>query len=322
MSESTTIIEAVDTRSELEKWRDAKKEGTPHIVPAETKTEPVAEAAAAPVEVEEPEPAIEIEPVPADQPKKQERWQDPETGETLDMRRRSSRRIQKLVERVKSLERTLAERGERSPATPRTDSLPAAGARQAVSRTDDPEPTEQDFPDNWPAFIAAHAAWTAKQETKKVLESRDQEREHAAFVESYKKDQEAYRGRAMEFAKTHPDFRDVTREVVASDVMFHAVFASEHGPRIAFWLGKNPEKAKELAQRTQHYGAADMPLVREYLETLTSPPVVPEPVVRPVSKAPAPIKPLTGAATPDPLPKDPRDMSLAEWRARKRAKAG
>ena len=99
--------------------------------------------------------------------------------------------------------------------------------------------------------------------------------------------------------------------------MLRAISESEHGPAVAYHLGKNPDLSRRWASLDP------VSLFKELgrLEaTLSAPAVVPQP--KPVTQAPAPITPVQQAATA-PINKELSDItSVAEWRKRRAEATG
>lgn len=97
------------------------------------------------------------------------------------------------------------------------------------------------------------------------------------------------------------NFRD---ELAAKPEFLEAVTALDHGHAVFRHLGLNPEDADRILSLP----SAKMGVELAKLERKLSAPAETKPA--PVSKAPKPIKPIAGTATPEP---DPEKMDMDEW---------
>ncbi len=118
-----------------------------------------------------------------------------------------------------------------------------------------------------------------------------------------------------EGVKAFPDFRDAldTLNMVAPlpsrpDVV-EAAIATGKGAQVLYELGKDPDTAAHILS------LPPIPMAVE-LAKLASKPAAP----KPVSNAPAPIKPVDGAARAEPDPDKMTTKEWMEWRAKQRAK--
>lgn len=113
----------------------------------------------------------------------------------------------------------------------------------------------------------------------------------------------AFLERAAPLKQKHADFEQVINSPVFTPEMRDAIFDSEQGPEVAYFLGKNPAEANRIA------GMQPAQMLREIgrLEARFS-----APNQRAISSAPSPITPVTGTAG---APKDPEKMSTAEFMA-------
>lgn len=142
----------------------------------------------------------------------------------------------------------------------------------------------------------------------------------AAFIE-----------RRKEFEKAHPDFEAVLEdsELIIPDAGLQYIAESEIGPELAYFLAQpgNKETAERLSKLSPRRVIAELGKLEARLEEAAKakepskvPPAQP---TRQVSRAPAPIQPLSGdAATP--VQKDPSQMTFQELHAHREAerKAG
>lgn len=122
--------------------------------------------------------------------------------------------------------------------------------RQVVGKSSDKEvdakppsdgkPRPDDFTDH-EKYLDARDDWNRKQ--WKAEESQKELRERST------KKIETYKERAKEFAKTHPDWEEITSEV--SDVqlsmtVYTELVESENGPELYYELSKNPDELKRI----------------------------------------------------------------------------
>lgn len=113
--------------------------------------------------------------------------------------------------------------------------------------------------------------------------------------------------RSEPMRQKHEDFEAVINRPVFTPELRDAVFESDTGPELAYFLGKNESEAMRIgnlppAGMMKEIGKLEMKFSAE-------------PGKRSVSGAPEPITPVTGTAT---VAKDPEKMSTAEWMAYER----
>lgn len=181
--------------------------------------------------------------------------------------------------------------------------------REERAQTDtDPKPDESKFDDPF-VYQSELSAWRARQDFKKLLADHTAEldRRNTERVQSDQRQraQDAYRERAVAFAKTVPDFRSVVTS--ADDVMIpphveECIVGSEVGPALAYHLAKNPRTAERIAGLSPLAAAREIGKLEERLtpkkarlETKARPPIA-----VPKGASPAPTK-------------DPAKMSFAEY---------
>lgn len=256
LPESTIVLDHGDTRvieqvpetpddglSELERYkqtRDAKP------------TEP------APINHQEPSPEVE-------EPKKPERWKDPDTGDTYDMRHKVARRIKQVLEkhgtekaradalerRVDELTKTLIDRG----ATPAKAEAMATAAVEG-----DPEPDAADltkYPEGQfdRAFIKDAAKWAARQETQsfaKTQRDQDASRRQAAV-----EDQAIGRWQQTlpETRARYADFDQVLAKIPTTPEnapIVNLMMGSPVGNDVVYVLGTQPEAMEAYRRAPNH----------------------------------------------------------------------
>lgn len=291
-----TVTITPDTPSPLAQWKEAREKGPARLSVINNTVEinPTDDAQPHKADGVTEEAPESPDPTPAEPAKTGERWSDPDTGEVLDMRTRRAKRIKSLWQKTQDLEAKLAAQTP-SPSAPASPTTPPAAA--ARPQADDPEPKEVDFADDWNAWQRAHTGWIARQEFQKQRTRDKTDADALSFREGLAQQATAYATRAKAFASEVPDFaeRISKADLPISHVMQHAVFASEQGPRIALWLLDHPTDAAALKASTDSLGPDQMPLVRDLLESKL--PAKAAAAVPPVTRAPSPVTPLTGAAS-------------------------
>lgn len=113
-------------------------------------------------------------------------------------------------------------------------------------------------------------------------------------------------------AEKHADVYEVINRPVFTPAMRDAVWDSEQGPQLAYYLGQHQAEAMKLGQLPP----AQMYRELGKLEARLSGAGAPAP--RTVSAAPAPIEPVRGAGSGS--TKDPEKMTIDEWMAHERAR--
>lgn len=221
------------------------------------------------------------------------------------------KRIDKLTGRALRAEteaQLLREQLAGKPAEKPTEKTPAVDASK--------KPVAGDFAE-YEDFIEALADWKyaqnvskANQETQKT----QQETARAALIEQHT-------GRLDTAREKYSDFDEVTdQELPISQAMQDVIFESETGAELAYWLGKNPDECKRISRLTPTAAARELGKVEATLGTAEPASGAAETPKPKVTSAPAPIKPV-GAKSKANV-KDPKDMSLSEYRAYRESGGG
>lgn len=184
------------------------------------------------------------------------------------------------------------------------------------------KPAQQDQPVQKPTrdafqsdeeFIEAVADWKAEQRIQEAFSKREEAERQRREVEETQRRQMTYAERAEAAVKEIPDFYEVVSasDIPVSDAVRDVLIESDKGPELAYHLAKNPDVAEHLNTLSPLAAARELGRIEA---TLSKPAVQP----KPVTKAPAPIKPIGQgqAAT-----KAPTEMSMDEYKAM-RAKQG
>ena len=168
------------------------------------------------------------------------------------------------------------------------------------------EPRREEFRDD-EAFSQAHIEHLAEKKAAEKLAQREraeqQERAAEAFLEKAEKAQERY-----------PDFQMVVGNptLAINDGMYEFIADSEHGPDVAYFLGKNPMKAAQIAQMSPIKAARELSRIESEIAS--------KPKANP-SKAPEPISPVgtRGKSSVSALPSD--DDDIETWMKKEQARS-
>lgn len=150
-------------------------------------------------------------------------------------------------------------------------------ALNKVTAQPKPEPKREAFADD-ETFSKAQLEYLAEQRAQKLIEEREAKREaerrHESFMEKAEKASEKY-----------PDFQLVVGNptLPINDAMVEYLADSELGADVAYWLGKNPMKAQQIAAMSPIKAARELAKVEAELAS--------KPKASP-SKAPEPISPV------------------------------
>ena len=255
------------------------------------------------------------------------RWKDPDTGMTLDLRRRPDRRMKRLLEERADLARQVSTlRQSPQPAAPE----PRREAPRALSATDsnDPEPQLEDFadqPDPYAAHMRATARWDARQEFKQQQTAHanvERTRQVRATIDHA---QQAFDAELPQVRQRYADFDDAHTEVLetvgrlpmqARAPLVHRLLTSPVKHDLTHYLGSHPD---DLAAVVSARSAYEQGLVLGAIETrvralVNQRSAAPAPHITP---APAPMAPVAGGASPVTVPDAKSINSLAQFRALK-----
>jgi hypothetical protein len=129
-----------------------------------------------------------------------------------------------------------------------------------------------------------------------------------AFEEGQKvkERQQTFQTRAAEFKKATEDYDEVVYNpaLAISANMAEDIAESEVGPQLAYYLGKNPDVAREIAALSPRAASRELGKIEARLSAPKAAPAV--------TKAPPP-PPKIAASVPD-IEKDPDQMTNDEWK--------
>jgi len=145
------------------------------------------------------------------------------------------------------------------------------------------------------------ASWSRHQEAVQV-----KQRETA--LEQQRKEWD-YQSKSAKFAKDNTDYFETVGnpELRISTDMATVIKDSEHGPALAYYLGKNPGIAAEISYLPPHRQYMEMGKLEVEIVSRKAP-------ERQLSNAPKPITPLGSKSTVKTDPAEMTDKQFAEWR--------
>ncbi len=154
------------------------------------------------------------------------------------------------------------------------------------------KPDPKDYEDKtWGDYAADLAKFEANEAVKQTLTERDTKAKEEALRGEAAKRQKDYQAKAAEFAKSAPDFHEVTDTYDGpwNNTIAQALIESDMGPQVAYYLAKNPEEADKLDG--MNYGQ-----VARYFGRIEAKLESPAPKEVRTTQAPPPIKPVGGSA--------------------------
>lgn len=177
-------------------------------------------------------------------------------------------------------------------------------ARERVATA---EPVRDEFRDD-EAYTEAQVRHLAEKKAREIVEQRTREEQSERLREQFDERTEKARER-------YADFTAVVENPLlpVNEAMAEFIMDSEHGPDVAYFLGKNPAKAQAIAQLSPMRAARE--LSRIEAEIAARPKASP-------SKAPDPITPVgaRGKSSASALPSDDDDIDTWMRKERERAK--
>lgn len=178
----------------------------------------------------------------------------------------------------------------------------------------DPQPEEIPVPEfvDPEQYTRDMAEYTRKQTERAVAESvkhilaqREEEAQKTQAQAHARAVQDAWASRREKAIAEIADYSEVAENpnVPISRAMASVIMADDAGPKIAYFLGKNIEEAKRISSLDPFMQSVELGALRERI-------LSPKPTT---SRAPAPIKPLTGARSP--TSKSLEEMGMEEYAA-------
>ena len=145
-----------------------------------------------------------------------------------------------------------------------------------------------------------------------LVAQRDAAKQQAEIMEAYAESEEKVRDK-------YDDFDQVARNpnVPITEVMAEAIYASDVGPEVAYFLGSNIKEAARIARLTPFMQAKEIGKIEAKLAS--------DPPVKKTSNAPAPISPVTARSTGSTShdttdPRSTKSMNASQWIEAERAR--
>ncbi len=233
-----------------------------------------------------------------DEPKKQSKGVQKRLDELVQQREEAKRQVE--AERAEKLRLMAMLEARDTPKQAEPDATEPVKPR----REDYADP--EHYTEAYVNYAAEFATWKVTREFEAKQRVEQEARQQASIAEQQETVRTAYAGRVEKFKESHPDYDAVARadDVKISIPVAHAIVSSDNGPQLAYHLGKNPAEADRIAS---------LPPAMQLMELGKLEARLTAPTAKPVSAAPAPIKPITPAkGSPDtPL----EELSMEQYAA-------
>ena len=138
-----------------------------------------------------------------------------------------------------------------------------------------------------------------------LVAQREAAKQQAQIMEAYAESEEKVRDK-------YDDFDQVARNpnVPITEVMAEAIYASDVGPEVAYYLGTNIKEAARISRLTPFMQAKEIGKIEAKLAS--------DPPVKKTSNAPAPISPVTARSTGSTShdttdPRSVKSMTASQW---------
>ena len=172
------------------------------------------------------------------------------------------------------------------------------------------EPKRDQF-GTYEEFIEARADWRGGQAAEKALKEAIKRENESRNQEAQQKQAREWTGRIDSARDEIEDFDEICSESDApvTQAMSSAIMESDVGPKIAYYLAKNPGEAEKISKLSNSKQVAAIVALEEKVS---------KPVKTP-TKAPAPINPVgKNASTDSEIPSDKDDINT--WMRKERAR--
>ena len=181
-------------------------------------------------------------------------------------------------------------------------------ARQAEAQTlKSTPPVADNFTD-----LEEYAQALALQKAQELVAQRDAAKQQDEIMEAYADSEEKVRDK-------YDDYDQVARNpnVPITEVMAEAIYASDVGPEVAYFLGSNIKEAARIAKLSPFMQAKEIGKIEARLAS--------DPPVKKTSNAPAPISPVTARSTGSTShdttdPRSVKSMTTSQWIEAERAR--
>jgi hypothetical protein len=173
-----------------------------------------------------------------------------------------------------------------------------------ASPTEIPTAEQFDSPQAYAEFIRAEA--------EKLVRHREISKQQYEI-------EDAYADREEEARSKYDDFDQVVQnpKLRITNEMAETIKASDNGPDLAYWLGSNPKEAARISAMPPLQQAREIGKLEAKLGS--------NPITKPTSSAPAPIKPVTARTSGSPAydttdPRSTKTMTDSQWIEAERAR--
>jgi len=157
-----------------------------------------------------------------------------------------------------------------------------------------------------------YAQALALQKAQELVAQRDAAKQQAEIMEAYADSEEKVRDK-------YDDYDQVARNpnVPITEVMAEAIYASDVGPEVAYYLGSNIKEAARISKLSPFMQAKEIGKIEARLAS--------DPPVKKTSNAPAPISPVTARSNGSPShdttdPRSIKSMTTSQWIEAERAR--
>jgi hypothetical protein len=178
------------------------------------------------------------------------------------------------------------------------------GTQRAPEPVQDAAPKREDF-DDYETYLEARADYRADQKVRTVLAEQQARTQYSTQQNSEAQRLARYQQDLDKARTSIPDFDEVTdaADVPVTQTMRDAILESEVGALLTYHLAKHPLEAERIARLSPVAQAKAIGAIEATLATKPAPRV---------SKAPAPIRPISGSSGGH---ADPSKMTMDEYTA-------
>jgi hypothetical protein len=172
-------------------------------------------------------------------------------------------------------------------------------------------PKIDDFP-TYEDYRQAATRWEVKEELRQEREKENQskaQREAQTLQETWKQRESKAMDKIDDYEEV-ADLNRLRREGALNPAMAQAIIGSEFGPELLYALGKDTDRAKQIANMNPADAIRALGRMEARFET-------PATTTKQPSNAPAPITPITGAKGPGTV--DPAKLSDADYVKQRKA---
>lgn len=166
------------------------------------------------------------------------------------------------------------------------------------------KPTRDQFDDE-DQYIEAVADWRFEQKNREVEEKKKTESQKRQDQERFQRLSQTIDELNSKGLKEFEDYDSVVLDnpdIHVTDPMAEAVAEMENGHIVAYHLGKNPEKSREIANKSPYAQAVAIAKLESELTSKKT---------KKTTKAPDPIDPVSGKGARS--SKKPENMTMDEW---------